>query len=128
MDDGSGAVAALTDAQAQNSAYNYNWYQVLAHLSTSTRLLCCNLSPFFDHGLCFFFPHSNMVAGDKTPGGSMPNITSITSIILLPPHDGEIVQHGDSEESILSCPTLNRTLRLVVMEISVQPQILICSL
>lgn len=63
-----------------------------------------------------------MVVGDKIPGGSMPNITSITSIILLPQHDGEIVQHGDSEESILPCPTLNRTLRLVVMEISVKPQ------
>uniref|UniRef100_A0A674P5D0 PRP39 pre-mRNA processing factor 39 homolog (yeast) n=1 Tax=Takifugu rubripes TaxID=31033 RepID=A0A674P5D0_TAKRU len=30
VDDGSGAATALTDAQAQNSAYNYNWYQVLA--------------------------------------------------------------------------------------------------
>lgn len=29
VDDGSGAATALTDAQAQNSAYNYNWYQVL---------------------------------------------------------------------------------------------------
>lgn len=35
MDDGSAAAAAaaaaaaMTDAQAQNSAYNYNWYQVL---------------------------------------------------------------------------------------------------
>ncbi|XP_011610244.1 pre-mRNA-processing factor 39 [Takifugu rubripes] len=27
VDDGSGAATALTDAQAQNSAYNYNWYQ-----------------------------------------------------------------------------------------------------
>lgn len=68
-----------------------------------------------------------MVDGDRMPGGSMPNITSITNITLLPQHDGENIQHGDSEESIHSCLTLNRTLQLVVMEISVEPQILICS-
>lgn len=75
----------------------------------------------------FFFFNSSTVVGDKTPGGSTPSITSITNIILLPQHDAEIFQHGDSEESIFSCPRLNRMLQQVVMEISVQPQILICS-
>lgn len=130
VDDGSGA-AALTDAQAQNSAYNYNWYQVLL-LSNYQNLLyvlyvtflwsCLHISFFF-----FFFLSSSTVVGDRTPGGNTPSITSITNIILLPQHDGEKFQHGDSEERIFSCLTLNRTLQLVVMEISVQPPILICS-
>lgn len=81
----------------------------------------------FLHFLFFFFFSSSTVVGDRTPGGSTPSITSITNIILLPQHDGEKFQHGDSEESIFSCPTLNRTLQLVVTKISVQPQILICS-
>lgn len=28
MDDGSAAAVAMTDTQANNQAYNYNWYQV----------------------------------------------------------------------------------------------------
>lgn len=91
----------------------------------------CWRKHFFDHVfiflIFFFFFNSSTVVGDKTPGGSTPSITSITNIILLPQHDAEIFQHGDSEESIFSCPRLNRMLQQVVMEISVQPQILICS-
>lgn len=84
-------------------------------------------SSYFNYFFIFIFLNSSMAVGDRTPGGNTPSITSITNIILLPQHDGEKFQDGDSEESIFSCPTLNRTLQLVVMEISVQPQIRICS-
>lgn len=38
MDDGSGAVANMTDMQANASAYNYNWYQVGYRSVTFTAL------------------------------------------------------------------------------------------
>lgn len=38
VDDGSAAATALTDAQAQNSAYNYNWYQVLVSSSHKQKI------------------------------------------------------------------------------------------
>lgn len=96
---------------------------------TNTCFMCCRWH-FCDrlHILIYYFLwNSSTAVGDRTPGGNTPSITSITNIILLPQHDGEKFQDGDSEESIFSCPTLNRTLQLVVMEISVQPQIRICS-
>lgn len=95
---------------------------------TTITYFCCKWH-FFNHvhDRHISLIYSSTVVGDRTPGGSTPSTTSITNIILLPQHDGEKVQHGDSEESIFSCPTLNRTLQLVVREISVQQQILICS-
>lgn len=42
VDDGSTAAAnTMTDMQANNSAYNYNWYQV--NVSCSLQLFACTL-------------------------------------------------------------------------------------
>lgn len=118
-DSSSGAAGTMADTQANNSAYNYNWYQVgfvseqlmalktvsyvtpsiyghLQHLlwqgadKTTPKLNSCFVCWKLSQLFSLSLLFSNNTAvGDKTPGGSTTNMLSITSTIPLLQHDGQ---------------------------------------